>query len=80
MSPLMKEHKANLKKMSKKQLIQQNLYQIEMLAQLEVEKESLANTIQIKNNVIKSKDFKIEEQQRIVLEYKELLTISVENL
>ena len=76
----MKEHKANLKKMSKKQLIKMNLIQIEMIAQLEVEKESLANTIQIKNNVIKSKDFKIEEQQRIVLEYKELLTISVENL
>jgi hypothetical protein len=80
MSPFMKEHKANLKKMSKKQLIKMNLIQIEMIAQLEVEKESLANTIQIKNNVIKSKDFKIEEQQRIVLEYKELLTISVENL
>ena len=41
LSPFMKEHKANLKKMSKKQLINQVLIWIELLAQQEIKNEKL---------------------------------------
>ena len=66
--------------MSKKQLIELNLSQIDMLVHKDTENERLTKKIIIKNNVIRSKDYRIEDQQRIIIKYRELLETAVENL
>jgi len=67
LSPFMKEHK-------------ENLNQIELIAQQEIKKDKLTQQITIKDNVIKSKNFRIEDQQRIIVKYKELLETAVEHI
>lgn len=68
------------KKLSKKQLIRELLRQMNDNIFIVSENHSLNKNLMIKNNVIKSKDLRIEDQQKIIVKYKELLEISVENL
>lgn len=83
----MKEHKANLKKMSKKQLIKQVLIWIETMAHQDNCNDSL-----IKYNTNITKELKQTEQhlrsaenaldykEKVIEKYKTLLSISIEDL
>jgi hypothetical protein len=68
LSPFMKEHKANLKKMSKKQLIEMNLIQIEMLAQQEIKNDRLIEYNTQKEQHLRSAENLIRKC-KILLEY-----------
>jgi hypothetical protein len=76
----MKEHKANLKKMSKKQLIEMNLNQIEMLAQQEIKNDRLIEYNTQKEQHLRSAENALEYKERVIGKYKTLLETSVENL
>jgi hypothetical protein len=76
----MKEHKANLKKMSKKQLIALNLNQIEMLAQQEIKNDKLIEYNTQKEQHLRSAENAFEYKERVIGKYKTLLETSVEHL
>jgi hypothetical protein len=76
----MKEHKANLKKMSKKQLIAMNLIQIDMLAQQEIKNDKLIEYNTQKEQHLRSAENALEYKERVIGKYKTLLETAVENL
>jgi hypothetical protein len=80
LSPFMKEHKANLKKMSKKQLIQQNLNQIELLAQQDIKNDRLIEYNTQKEQHLRSAENALEYKEKVIEKYKTLLETAVEHL
>jgi hypothetical protein len=80
LSPFMNEHKANLKKMNKKQLIQQNLNQIELLAQQEIKNDRLIEYNIKKEQHLRSAEKALDYKEKVIDKYKKLLSISVEEL
>jgi hypothetical protein len=80
LSPFMKEYKANLKKMSKKQLIQQNLNQIEMIAQQEINNDHLIKYNTDKEQHLRSAERALEYKEKVIDKYKQLLETAVEHL
>lgn len=80
LSPFMKEHKANLKKMTKKQLIQQNLNQIELLAQQEIKNDRLIEYNTQKEQHLRSAESALEYKEKVIDKYKTLLETAVEHL
>jgi hypothetical protein len=80
LSPFMKEHKANLKKMSKKQLINQNLNQIELLAQQEIKNDKLIEYNTQKEQNLRSAENALEYKEKVIDKYKTLLETAVEHI
>jgi len=80
LSPFMKEHKANLKKMSKKQLIEQNLNQIEMIAQQEIKNDRLIEYNIQKEQHLRSAENALEYKEKVIEKYKILLETAVEHI
>ena len=80
LSPFMKEHKSNLKKMSKKQLIQQNLNQIELLAQQEIKNDKLIEYNIKKEQHLRSAEKALDYKEKVIDKYKTLLETAVEHI
>jgi len=77
---LMKEHKENLKKMSKKQLIAMNLIQIEMLAQQEIKNDRLIEYNTQKEQHLRSAENALEYKERVIGKLWTLLETAVEHI
>ena len=80
LTPFMQQHKENLKKMSKKELIRLNLTQTEMLAQQEIKNDKLIEYNTQKEQHLRSAESALEYKEKVIDKYKKLLETAVEHL
>ena len=80
LTPFMQQHKENLKKMSKKELIRLNLTQTEMLAQQEIKNDKLIEYNTQKEQHLRSAESALEYKEKVIEKYKTLLETAVEHL
>mgnify|MGYP003512459663 CR=1 FL=1 len=84
LSPFQKEHKANLKKMSKDQLINQILITIDNKIQSDLENEQTISILK-KQNInlewyLKSSESALAYKDKVIERYQKLLSFSVEDI
>lgn len=87
LSPFMKEHKKNLKKLTKEQLIKQVLIWIETMAHQDICNDNLIwyNTKITKElneleQTLRSAENALDYKDKVIERYKTLLSVSVEDL
>lgn len=76
----MKEHKLNLKKLSRKQLINQVLIGIETMAHQDRCNDRLIEQNSSLNWYLKSAEHALEYKEQVIDKYKKLLQVSIEDL
>lgn len=84
LSPFQKEHKANLKKMSKDQLINQILITIDNKIQSDLENEQTISILK-KQNInlewyLKSSESALAYKDKVIERYQKLLSFSLEDI
>lgn len=82
LSPFQKEHKANLEKMSKKELINQILIWIDIHSNIQIEREKDINTLNKQNNdlewYLKSSESALAYKDTVIENYKQILEFAIE--
>lgn len=80
LSPFMKEYKKDLKKMSKKQLIDQVFIQTEYIAQNDYRMQWLRNQVNEIEQQLQSAENALDYKEKVIDKYKKLLEVSIEDL